>query len=149
MNALSPLPHDPASSDPAALYALYLHHDHRRPGYAEAALARARRGLPRGAAVLDRSGLYPRESLAGTVESVRPVDAVVLVGKRPRDKHTTGLDPRIDLDPTQREIAELALESSVAVLVMAHDGELHPLERCRRTDVRGGMRLVPPEAHER
>jgi hypothetical protein len=120
--------------------------DQGRPGYAEAVIAQLRRSLPKGAAILDRSDLYPIESLAGTVESVRLVDAVVLIGRRPVDKHSSPADPRIDLDPIQREVAEAALERSVTVIIQSRHGQLHRLEECRRTDRQGGMRLVPPDS---
>jgi hypothetical protein len=141
--------HDPSTTNPAALYAVRIHQDERsRPGYTEAVIGELRERLPRGAAIVDRSDLYPRESLAGTVKSVRFVDAVVMIGKRPADRHSTPTDPRIDLDPVQREIAELAVERGVLVLVRSRLGDLHRLEECHRTDRQGGMRLVPPE-HER
>lgn len=144
---MHPHGHDPARTDPAALYAVRIHHDdHARPGYAAHVLDVVRRQLPQGAAVLDRSELYPRETLAGTVDSVRLVDAVVMIGKPPADRYSAPSDPRIDLEPIQREIAELATELGIGVLVMGRDGALHLLEHCRRTERRGGYRLVPPTA---
>lgn len=140
-----PAAHDPSTTNPAALYAVRIHHDDQgRRGYAEAVIDELRERLPRGAAILDRSELYSLESLAGTVESVRLVDAVVLVGRRPTDRHSSPADPRIDLDPVQREVAEAALERGVMVIIRSHQGHLHQLEECRRADQRGKMRLVPP-----
>lgn len=141
-----PTVHDSSTTNPAALYAVRIHRDdHGRPGYAEAVIDQLRGHLPRGAAIVDRSDLYPLESLAGTVKSVRLVDAVVLVGRRPKDKHSSPVDPRIDVDPIQREVAEAAIERGVLVIVRSHCGDLHLLEECRRTDRQGGMRLVPPD----
>jgi hypothetical protein len=141
-----PAAHDPSTTNPAALYAVRLHQDERsRPGYADAMIGELREHLPQGAAIVDRSDLYPRETLAGTVKSIRLVDAVVMIGKRPVDKHTTPTDPRIDLDPIQREIAELAAEHGVMVIIRSCHGDLHRLEDCRRADRQGGMRLVLPE----
>ena len=141
-----PAAHGPWTTNPAALYAVRLHQDDQsRPGYAEAMIRDLRGHLPKGAAIVDRSDLYPRETLAGTVKSVRLVDAVVMIGKRPADKHSTPADLRIDLDPIQREIAELATERGVMVIIRSRDGDLYRLEDCRRTDRQGGMRLVPPE----
>jgi hypothetical protein len=142
-----PAVHDSSTTNPAALYAVRIHHDDQgRPGYAAAVIGQLRDHLPRGAAIVDRSDLYPLESLAGTVKSVRLVDAVVLVGRRPTDKHSSSADPRIDVDPTQREVAEAAIERGVLVIVRSHCGDLHLLEECQRTDRRGGMRLVPPDS---
>lgn len=141
-----PALHDPRTTNPAALYAVRIHEDERtRPGYADLVIRELRDLLPRGAAIVDRSDLYPRETLAGTVKSVRLVDAVVMIGTRPADRHSTPADQRIDLDPMQREIAGLATERGVMVVVRSPRGELYLLEECRRTDRRGGMRLVPPE----
>lgn len=142
-----PAAHGRSTTNPAALYAVRIHQgDQGRPGYAEAVIAQLRRRLPKGAAILDRSDLYPLESLAGTVESVRLVDVVVLVGRRPADRHSSPTDPRIDLDPVQREVAEAALERSVMVIIRSRHGELYRLDECRRTDRQGGMRLVPPDS---
>lgn len=144
-----PAVHDSSTTNPAALYAVRIHKDDQgRPGYAVAVLDQLRNRLPRGAAIVDRSDLYPLESLAGTVKSVRLVDAVVLVGRRPADNHSSPTDPRIDVDPIQREVAEAAIERGVLVFVRAHQGDLHLLEECRRADRRGGMRLVPPDPDE-
>lgn len=144
-----PAAHDPSTTNPAALYAVRIHQANReRPGYTEALIAQLRSRLPKGAAIVDRSDLYPLESLAGTVESVRLVDAVVLVGKPPVDRHSSPTDPRIDLDPVQREVAEAALERSVTVIIQSRHGELYRLEECRRADRQGGMRLVPPDEHD-
>ncbi len=141
-----PAVHNPSTTNPAALYAVRIHQDDQgRPGYAAAILDELRDNLPKGAAVVDRSDLYPLESLAGTVKSVRLVDAVVLVGRRPTDNHSSPTDLRIDVDPVQREVAEAAIERGVMVIVRAHRGDLHRLEECRRTDRRGGMQLVPPD----
>ena len=141
-----PALHDPSTTNPAALYAVRIHQDDQdRPGYAETTIRDLREHLPKGAAILDRSDLYPRETLAGTVKSIRLVDAVVMVGKQPADKHSTPMDQRIDLDSMQREITELAMERGVMVIIRARHGDLHRLEDCRRTDRQGGMRLVPPE----
>lgn len=141
-----PSPHDPSTTNPGALYAVRIHQDDRnQPGYTEAVIDELRGHLPKGAAILDRSDLYPRESLAGTVKSVRLVDAVVMIGKRPADRHSTPTDPRVDLDPVQREIAELAIERGVMVIVRSRRGDLYQLQECRRSDRQGGMRLVPPD----
>lgn len=141
-----PAAHDPSTTNPAALYAVRLHQDDQsRPGYAAAMIGDLQEHLPKGAAIVDRSGLYPRETLAGTVKSIRLVDAVVMIGKRPADRHSTPTDLRIDLDPIQREIAGLAAERGVMVIIRSHYGDLCCLEDCRRTDRQGGMRLVLPE----
>lgn len=141
-----PPAHDPSTTNPAALYAVRIHQDDRdRPGYSDTVIKQLRELLPKGAAIIDRSDLYPRESLAGTVKSVRLVDAVVMIGVRPMDRHSAPADQRIDLDPIQREIAELAVDRGVMVIVRSPRGDLHRLEDCRRTDQQGGMRLVPPE----
>jgi hypothetical protein len=140
---------DATRPDPAALYVMYLHPSERdRPGFAEAVLSSVRDHIPPGAALLDRTGLYPRETLAGTVKSVRSVDAVVMVGKPPSDAHSSPVDRRVDLDPVQREIAELAVERGIAVLVRTREGQLARIEQCHRTDRRGGMRLVPPSSDD-
>jgi hypothetical protein len=140
---------DATRTDPAALYVIYLHgDDHGRPGLAEAMIKGVRDQVPQGAAVLDRSGLYPRETLAGTVKSVRLVDAVIMIAKPVRDTHSSVDDQRIDLDTAQREIAELALDRGVAVLIRTRNGSLVRIEQCHRTDRQGGMRLVPPTPEE-
>src|SRR5260370_28776401 len=113
-----PALHNPSTTNPAALYAVRIHRDdYGCPGYAEAMIGDLRNHLPKGAAVVDRSDLYPRETMAGTVKSIRLVDALVMIGKQPADKHSTPTDQRIDLDPIQREIAELSVERSGMVSV--------------------------------
>jgi hypothetical protein len=108
-----------------------------RPKTSALPLREVREHIPRGAALLDRSSLYPRETLAGTVKSVRLVDAIIMLGKHVRDTHRSPGDQRVDLDWAQREIAELAQERDVAVLIRTRTGRLSCIEQCHRTDRQG------------